>query len=428
MEPRTVVIIGTGNRGLDVYARYAAEHPDEVTVVAIAEPREDRREAARTLLGLTPEQCYRDWAAVAEQPRLADGLILSMTENERVEPLTWAVRAGYQVLTEKPIARTPEDLQVIDKVIRDAGARVMVAHVLRYQPFFVKIREIVESGVLGRLIHIQHTEGIGYRHFTHSYVRGNFRNAELGSPLIMAKNSHDLDLLVWFAGASAETVYSRGSLREFRPENAPAGSTARCTDACAVKDACPFNAERIYLDEPGRSRAWPASMVSLDPDPAVRRQALAEGPYGRCVYRSDNTTVDHHSTVIGFANGVDATLTASGFTTEDTRSIRIFGSAGELEGHMASGTIRVKRFPTAAGGLSELGVGEFHEYRTGAALGHESGDTGAIRAYLAMLGSEAEPTTTWSSSVESHWIAFAAEASRHSGDRATVAAVRGETA
>ena len=50
-----------------------------------------------------------------------------------------------------------------------------VCHVLRYFPPVVKIKEIIDSGVIGDIMTINHTENVGFWHFAHSFVRGNWR-------------------------------------------------------------------------------------------------------------------------------------------------------------------------------------------------------------------------------------------------------------
>ena len=79
-------------------------------------------------------------------------------------------------------------------------ADITVAHVLRYTPFFARIKELLNRGVIGTLQSIRHTEHIGYWHFAHSYVRGNWRRLDQSSPMILARSCHDFDILLWLTG------------------------------------------------------------------------------------------------------------------------------------------------------------------------------------------------------------------------------------
>ena len=70
----------------------------------------------------------------------------------------------------------------------------------RYVPLVAKIKEIIDSGVLGEIITINHFENIGFYHFAHSYVRGNWKNEATSTFSLLAKSCHDLDLLQYWMG------------------------------------------------------------------------------------------------------------------------------------------------------------------------------------------------------------------------------------
>ena len=68
-----------------------------------------------------------------------------------------------------------------------SGKIVAVCHVLRYAPYFEKLREIMQSGVLGKVVSMQHFEPIQHVHMSHSFVRGNWHNSVQTAPIILAK-------------------------------------------------------------------------------------------------------------------------------------------------------------------------------------------------------------------------------------------------
>jgi predicted dehydrogenase len=119
---------------------------------------------------------------------------------------------------------------------------------------------------------------------SHSFVRGNWSNTKASNPMLLSKSCHDLDLLRWYVNARCVRVSSFGNLAWFRKENAPEGSTARCTDGCSVEPSCPYSALKIYY----RNRSWLHHFdlpASGDQGPAIMEN-LRSGPYGRCVFRS----------------------------------------------------------------------------------------------------------------------------------------------
>jgi predicted dehydrogenase len=406
--PVTLAILGAGIRGMEVYGRYALDHPGEARIVAVAEPDATRRQRFATEHGLTAEHAFTDWRDLLAAGRLADALVIATPDRLHVTPTLAALELGYDVLVEKPVAPTEPELEDVARAAVASRGSVTVAHVLRHAPFFARIRALLDEGRIGRLVAISHHENVGYWHFAHSFVRGNWRRVELASPMLLAKACHDLDLLRWFAGAPCTSVTSVGSLHHFTSENAPAGAPARCTDGCPAADACPFYAARLYLEQFAEVIGWPVSAITDDPTPDGRLRALREGPYGRCVYRCDNDVADHQAVLLGFANGVTATLTVSAFTADNTRTIKLMGTRGEVRGRLDTGEIELRTFQPLV--VEQVGVGSLG--------GHSGGDEALMLAFCAYVRSRragavgAEPLTSLAESLESHRIAFAAERDR----------------
>jgi hypothetical protein len=149
---------------------------------------------------------------------------------------------------------------------------------------------------------------IGFAHFAHSYVRGNWRNEQVATFSLLAKSCHDIDLLCYWMGDDnpAVRVSSMGSLKHFTRSNKPAAakSAIRCMD-CAYESQCPYSARRMYL-EPTKmgETGWPLHVLTEGvPDVESITAALEKGPYGRCVYECDNDVADNQTVQIQFAKG-----------------------------------------------------------------------------------------------------------------------------
>jgi predicted dehydrogenase len=231
-------------------------------------------------------------------------------------------------------------------------------------------------------------------------VRGNWRNAELSSPMILAKCCHDLDILYWNLGEPVSRLQSFGSLMHLKPEQAPAGAKMRCTDGCEVD--CKYDARLIYL--PPEHTGWPVAAITDDLSPEGRQRALEQGPYGRCVYHCDNDVVDHQTVNMEFAGGAVVTLFMHGHSYEEGRTMRYDGTVA---------TLRAK--------FDGPGSIEIHDHRTGRmdqvsipvpTSGHGGGDFGIMQAFVKAVRGEDRPLTTGRESLESHLMAFAAEESR----------------
>lgn len=229
-----VAAVGAGNR-MNAYSEYARIHPEEMEIVAVVEPNDVRREQYSRRFGIPVTACYSAWEDFLSLPKQADALFLCTPDSLHYQPAIRALEKGYDILLEKPIARTWEECAAIVAKARELNRIVSVCHVLRYHPYFVRLKEILESGVLGEIISVNHVEAVGIERMTHAFVRGLWRKEEETNPMILSKACHDLDLLVWLTGKKCTDVSSYGSLKWFCEKNAPQGSTERCIDGCAVE-------------------------------------------------------------------------------------------------------------------------------------------------------------------------------------------------
>lgn len=133
MPPVTLAVIGAGNRGSG-HAGWALAHPDRARVVALAEPRDVRRERLAAAHGLPDCAAFASWRELAERGRVADAVLICTQDAMHVEPAMALAELGYHVLLEKPMATTEEGCRRIVAAVERAGVLLAVCHVLRYTP------------------------------------------------------------------------------------------------------------------------------------------------------------------------------------------------------------------------------------------------------------------------------------------------------
>ena len=410
------VIAGLGGRGHDIYGNYAMEHAQEVEIIAIADPRPDRLKAAQEEWKIPAEKCFSDASEMLRQPRMADVAVIATQDRQHVAHATLALETGYHLLLEKPVAVDIEGCQKVLAAAKKHRRHVTVCHVLRYTPFYNTIKNFIDEGKIGEVVNIQAMEQVGYWHHAHSYVRGNWRRADESSPMILAKCCHDMDLLLWLAGKRAKRVSSYGSNYLFRAEKAPEGSALRCLD-CQVRQECPYDAVRYYLDgertSVGAGRTnWPINVLNPHPTYDTIKQALRDGPYGRCVYHCDNDVVDHQVVNIDLEDGVSVNFTVSAFSERCYRTIKVMGTHGCIEGNMDTNRIKWFNF---LGESKEIDI----NVTDGSLAGHGGGDAIMVRQFVEMIANEenTEMLSAVEHSVESHLVALLAEQSRlHNGE------------
>lgn len=420
----TCAIAGLGNRGNDIYGNFQFVRPEEMKVVAVADLQEDKRKAAEERYGLTEEQCYASAEEMLDQPKLADVMIIATQDRQHVEQAVKALERGYHVLCEKPISPDPEECKRLKEAAHKYQKIVAVGHVLRYTPFYSKIKELIDEGAIGEVVSIQAMEQVAYWHQAHSYVRGNWRRSDETSPMILAKSCHDLDIFVWLLGKTCKKVSSYGGLALFRKEKAPEGSALRCLEGCKAKESCPYDAEKIYItnertgirsvvrDGKTGDAAWPCCVLSPnDLSEEAIRNALKTGPYGRCVYACDNDVVDHQIVNMEFEDGITVDFQMTAFTGEGGRTIHVCGTKGDIKGNLSKNKVILTQF-----GRTPVSF----DVAEGDMSGHAGGDNRLIYDFLETVrkgAGEEELRTGIDVSIQSHLIAHAAEKSRKCGGK-----------
>jgi len=334
-RPVRLIVIGAGSRG-KVYSTYALEHPKRAQVVAVCDPLKYRREYLAHKHNVPEENVYDNWEECVAREKFADAVIIATPDAHHAEPTIQFANKGYHILVEKPMAVSEDDCIRMTKAVMDNKVIMAVGHVMRYTPYTQRIKQIVDEGLLGDVISIQHLEPVGYWHAAHSYVRGNWSKEEDSTFMLMAKSCHDVDWLRYIMGKKCVRVSSFGSQSHFKKERKPkeVGDVKRCLD-CSAQDTCPYSATTIYLRPAERGyKEWPLSVVATDGEPDVENitEALRIGPYGRCVYECDNDVVDNQVVNLEFEGGRTSSLSMVSFSHDICiRKTRIFGSHGQLE-------------------------------------------------------------------------------------------------
>jgi len=453
----TAILLGVGNRGMDAYGKYALKYPDKLKFVAVAEPIQYRREKFAQLHDIPLKRMFNSWEEVLGEEKFADVAFVCTQDQMHIEPTLEALDRGYNVLLEKPMAHTLDGCIRIVKKVEETGRILGISHVLRYTNFFLTIKDTIIKGLLGDVVNISQRENVSWYHMAHSFVRGNWRNVNLSSPMILAKCCHDLDLLFWMVGVKPKKISSFGSLKHFTSSNAPKNSPKFCVEGCPIEKTCLYYAPRIYIDiipiiqileksnqfglkilanlrkkhvrllttlsKPIKLlkrlrywKGWPVEpLYSGRPEEAIedysdetKLEILKTSPYGRCVYKCDNDVVDHQVVNIEFDNNVTANLIMHGFSEREGRTLRIDGTKATLKGQFSDSGQEIILFDHFSGTKEVI----FSEKLTIEGSVHGGGDIALVDAFLETLhNSESQPLTNALETLESHLMAFAANES-----------------
>ena len=156
-EKKKIIVIGAGSRGT-CYTTKSLDVSDYYKVVAVAEPIADRRENIKNIHGVADEFCFESWEPLLALPKMADIAIIATMDRDHIAPALAAIEKGYNLLLEKPAGATPEECRKIQRAAEEKGVFVLVCHVLRYTHFFKTLKQIINSGEIGKVMNIQHYE------------------------------------------------------------------------------------------------------------------------------------------------------------------------------------------------------------------------------------------------------------------------------
>ncbi|KAL9602329.1 MAG: hypothetical protein Q9219_001895 [cf. Caloplaca sp. 3 TL-2023] len=490
-----LLIIGAGARG-NAYARAATEST-KACVYAVADPIQQKREALGRKYIWSDDspaagQNFGDWREFLEYEQVrrmkkshgepvdlgVDALFICTLDEMHAEIIVGLAPLGLHIMNEKPLATTLKDCLKIYKSLQPSHeepprALFSVGHVLHYSPHNMLLKKLLlDDRVIGEILSIEHTEPVGWWHFAHSYVRGNWRKASKTAPSLLTKSCHDIDFLLWLLCSPSSKVKvtphlpthvgSMGSLKYFRPSRKPdlAGDATNCL-SCPAEKECMYSAKKIYEEKclASGNAGWPVHIIDPEIEDLIGtrgsqwaterlRARLAEDYdqrtpgedverrpwFGRCVYESDNDVCDDQIVTMTWDDdpladekhslSMAERLKGRGAKTaifhmiaqtekQCERRGRVYGSQGEIE--YDSKMIRVYDFATSQAKV-------YHPHQSGG--GHGGGDDGLTRQFVCAVEAvmqgdisieEAQAShigCTLQDVIRSHAMVFAAEEAR----------------
>ena len=424
MEKKTCAILGYGDRS-SKYSKYALDYPEELEVIAVIDVAEHKLKKAKEVFNLNDDKLFASLDEFLSKDIKCDFVINGTMDHLHYETSIKLLNKGYNLLLEKPITANVEELKEIQALANKNNLKVIVCHVLRYTMFYSKIKEVIASGAIGKVVNIQMNEHVWHGHFINAYVRGKWRSEkECGSGLLLAKCCHDTDLLCWLnSETNPKYVSSFGSRSLYTPKNAPEGSTEYCYN-CPKKDECVFNAMDFELNKDYcKGYTW----AGLNkPIPEITREEkiefLKKDTYGKCVYKTDMDIVDRQCVSVEYENGSVATLNMVGGATIAGRHIHVIGEMGEIVGYIEENKFIVRKFFACD---SESQLKENQEVydldklyvlnaKDQSVTGHYGGDFFIMKDLLKLLRGEENSlsTTDINDSVKGHMLCYAAEIAR----------------
>ena len=349
MSASTAVVIGAGNRGRWVYARWAHAHPGPHSRRRGrgTERRHARRRGRRARA--SPPRTSFATGARASRDRVSPTSRSSRPATRmHVEPALAAFERGYDVLLEKPIAPTPAECVRVVEAAEASGPsapdrpRAPLHAVLREGPRDRAQRADRRAGAPrpeGARRAVAHDPLLRAR----EVPQPRDRRADPAGEVL--PRSRSAGVAGGSAGAARRVVRRAHPLSpRTRAGGRAAALQRRLSGAGRAARTTP---SRSTPDPTTRSRA-PGRGPTCRPTRAAKRglRALETGRYGRCVFHCDNDALDHQVVALEFEGGVTASFGLHGLAANEQRTIRVTGTRGEVRGVLDGGEIEVSRAGT----------------------------------------------------------------------------------
>jgi predicted dehydrogenase len=219
-----IALIGTGGRS-EMYVRAIfGKHADTAELVAFSDVNPGRVEFYQKLvqeLGAPGPVASFDPAELTSfvQANAIDRIIVTTPDYTHADYIVEGLRAGADVVVEKPLTIDAESCRRIVQAVHETGRNVVVTFNYRYSPRNSALKEIIQSGVIGKVTSIDFSWVLDTVHGA-DYFRRWHREKKNSGGLLIHKASHHFDLVNWWIDDVPERVFASGGLKFYGDKNA----------------------------------------------------------------------------------------------------------------------------------------------------------------------------------------------------------------
>ncbi|WP_222195567.1 Gfo/Idh/MocA family oxidoreductase [Modestobacter italicus] len=323
--PRRYAIVGTGHRAEMYVAALLGTHADVGRLVALCDPNTTRmayyqRQFAAAHPGAAPLPAYapQDFDAMLATER-PDTVIVASVDHTHAEYVSRALRAGHDVITEKPLTIDAAGCATIADAVTDSGRDLVVTFNYRYSPRNSAVRRLIAEGAIGTVTSV-HFEWVLDSVHGADYFRRWHRDKSLSGGLFVHKATHHFDLVNWWVGAVPETVFALGDLRFYGDVNArERGLGERPARSTGAPDA---DGDPFALDLAGNDRLRQLYLEAEAEDGYIRDQD---------VFSPGITIEDNMALLLRYADGPMLSYSLNAHGPWEGYRVSINGTEGRIE-------------------------------------------------------------------------------------------------
>ena len=381
-------IIGLGSRGTDCFGMILKDRSD-VEIAALCDPNHVRAAAAAKILNIDPP-VYTSIDDMAAKEQL-DGVIITSPDCFHHDCAITALKHGWNVLIDKPLATNVADGRDIIETAKRSGKTVMIGFNLRHNAVLKRLKKIIDSGELGKVFLAENRE---FYDGGRTYMsRWNRQFSKTGG-LWIHKASHDFDIFNWLLGFPKPLrVTSFAAVNVLNREGIPfpleAGhEPGPSCNVCHYKDKCP---DRYILTEKNLMQ-W-----------GSEAQAVDGYVKNLCMYLSDKDNHDNGMAMVEYENNIKVGLFETFIGSKNDRIYTIAGDRGVAEVSLTNRTITIT--PRWGGEIVTYHIGEEQG-------GHGGADPNLVDSFCKVLRGEQESISTAEEGLYATALGQAAEISR----------------
>jgi predicted dehydrogenase len=232
-DKRRFAIVGTGGRSSNFTHPIFERFNTEAELVALCDSSEVRMrhclKELRDKTGAPDLPLYKaaDFQRMLDETR-PDELIVCTVDATHDAYITAALRAGCDVTTEKPMTTDADKCNRILQAVAETGKRCRVAFNYRWMPPNTRVRELIQSGVIGKVRHVCMEYALDTSHGADYFRRWHSEKAQSGG-LLVHKATHHFDLINWWTDNIPEDIFAFGDLVFYGRDNAVARGDEKLT-------------------------------------------------------------------------------------------------------------------------------------------------------------------------------------------------------
>lgn len=332
-------IVGAGARH-GMFRRAITEtHTENNDLVALCDVNERRLALSAGKIANQPGNGIATYDAVEFDRMLdeqaPDTVIVTTPDYLHHEYIVRALKAGRNVMTEKPMTVDLEKLKAILDAQQESGRKVTVTFNYRYTPARTQLKDMLMSGVIGEITAVDFRWYLDRVHGA-DYFRRWHRYKDKSGGLLVHKSTHHFDLMNWWVDSTPKTVSANGKRSFYTPEMAVElglGDHGERCHGCPAFDRCDYR-----LDLAGDEALRELYLDAEDADGYLR---------DKCVFADDITIEDTMQVQVKYANDVFLNYTLCAYSPWEGLEIKFHGTKGELthrhvEVHGVFGGVRDK--------------------------------------------------------------------------------------